>query len=76
MRLPPIKYIHLVGGIPFKSEIPAHYSSIIPNSFGYLLFSKLCQHNLSKPNCTTPELLLIYRGTLRLSHMMQYLMHR
>jgi len=26
-----------------------YYSSIIPNSFRYLLFSKLCQHNWSRP---------------------------
>ena len=31
----------------------AHYSSIILNSFSHLLFSKLCQHNLSRP---TPNL--------------------
>ena len=28
----------------------AYYSSIILNSFCYLLFSKLCQHNLSRPS--------------------------
>jgi len=27
----------------------AYYSSIIPNSFRCLLFSKLCQHNWSRP---------------------------
>ena len=27
----------------------AYYSSIILNSFSHLLFSKLCQHNLSRP---------------------------
>jgi len=26
-----------------------YYSSIIPNSFRCLLFSKLCQHNWSRP---------------------------
>jgi len=28
-----------------------YYSSIIPNSFRCLLFSKLCQHNWSRPSC-------------------------
>ena len=45
--------VHAFGGrLPiniFLSEISAYYSSIIPNSFSYLLF---CQHNLSRP---TPE---------------------
>ena len=30
-------------------EIFTYYSSIILNSFGYLLFSKLCWHNPSRP---------------------------
>ena len=37
--------------ILFLPKILAYYSSIITNSFRCLLFSKLCQHNLSKPIC-------------------------
>ena len=32
-----------------------YYSSIILNSFGYLLFQKLCQHNLSGLTVTLPS---------------------
>jgi len=32
-----------------------YYSSIIPNSFRCLLFSKLCQHNWSRPNDVSSE---------------------
>ena len=35
--------------ILFLAEIFTYYSSIILNSFGYLLFSKLCWHNPSRP---------------------------
>ena len=35
--------------ILFLFKISTYYSSIILNSFGYLLFPKLCWHNLSRP---------------------------
>ena len=36
--------------IHYLPKILTYYSSIIPNSFRCLLFSKLCQHNLSRPS--------------------------
>ena len=54
MRLPPLMYIYTshwweVTHYSFLVRNSClYYSSIIPNSFGYLLFSKLCQHNLSR----------------------------
>ena len=36
--------------ILFLPNILTYYSSIILNSFRCLLFSKLCQHNLSRPS--------------------------
>ena len=40
------RILHLL--LFFLHKILTYYSSIIPNSFRCLLFSKLCQHNLSR----------------------------
>ena len=34
-----------------EDKISTYYSRIILNSFSNPLFSKLCQHNPSRPNC-------------------------